>query len=152
MGVLRRERDTAKHLAHCRKSPAGSGLIGLLAANAAGGWNGGAWSCHHVHGDQSSPMFAELLALVCGGAVAVDLPRLAHLAPGAGVAGTVTLVMHDSLVSWETNYRQCEVEPSSIGPETEEVILLEAGGLQAARGRIFSSSPFSARLASSSSY
>ncbi|MEO1967495.1 MAG: hypothetical protein ABGW87_02115 [Sphingomonadaceae bacterium] len=42
-------------------------------------------------------MVGERLAVGTLGAMAVDLPRLAQLAPGAGVARTMTFVMHDNL-------------------------------------------------------
>lgn len=66
-----------------------------------------------------APMIAELLTFIGLSANPVDLPALAHLAPGAGISGAAAFVVH--------------------------------GRPQAARGTIRSRSPFSARLASSSS-
>jgi len=46
-----------------------------------------------VHGE-APPMIGEPLPILAFGAVPVDLPRLAQLAPGAGVARAVTFMMH----------------------------------------------------------
>ena len=98
IGVVRRERDMTVHLAKCRKSPAGSGVIGLPAAIAASDSCAGEWSCHHFRSDETPPMIAELLTLICCSTEAIHLPRLAHLASGTGIAGAMAFVVHGGSV------------------------------------------------------